>query len=179
MGRHINLGPVKPHVLECLPRGQRHEILRRHRHEGEIDVAGTCHHGLFLIGDTAAAVAIHDAETAVERDQIRDCALPDHAGIRYAARPDLPFLRLAAPGSGLSAPSAPSMTVVTRGSGWPWRARIGSTEKPSNLSSSPPRPVTVRICVAGTCWAASLSVVTGAPTIIAPVRKPTEAASDM
>jgi hypothetical protein len=59
------------------------------------------------------------------------------------------------------------------------RARIGSTVKPSNWRTSPCLPVTVRICVAGTAWLRSFSVVTGAPTTSAPVRTAIEAASAM
>ena len=81
--------------------------------------------------------------------------------------------------SGASALSAPSIVPVTRPSGCPWRARIGSMVKPSNRRSPPPFPVTARICAAGTCWRPSFSAVSGAPTIAAPVRMPTEAASDI
>jgi hypothetical protein len=51
--------------------------------------------------------------------------------------------------------------------------------KPSNFKSSPPLPVTVLICRAGIACVISFSVVTDAPTTIAPVVRPIEAASDM
>ena len=71
------------------------------------------------------------------------------------------------------------MTSVTSLDGSPWRPRIGSTVKWSNLMVSSPRPVTVLICWIGIGWVRSLSVVTAAPTTMALVRAPIAAASDM
>ena len=71
------------------------------------------------------------------------------------------------------------MVLDTCGFGSPCRPRIGSTVKPSNFKISPPLPVTVLIWRAGIGWVISFSVVTAAPTTMAPVCAPMEAASDM
>jgi hypothetical protein len=47
--------------------------------DGEIDAADTRHGRLFVVGDCAGAVAEHDAETVIERDQEGDRAFADDA----------------------------------------------------------------------------------------------------
>jgi len=113
--------------------------------------------------------------------------------IRYAMVPSLRTRRSCVPrwrivacsatcsgvGGGVVALSAASKAPTTAAGGSPCSPRIGSTLKAPSCSTSPPRPVTVRTCLASIACVASFSVVTGAPTTVAPVRAPTEAASDM
>jgi hypothetical protein len=63
--------------------------------------------------------------------------------------------------------------------GSPWRPRIGSTVNAPKSSLTLSRPVTVRIFCGSTDWVRSFSAVSGAPTMVAPVRMPTDAASDI
>ncbi len=100
--------------------------------------------------------------------------------------PVVPFERIsassafcAAVSAGISESIAGPTTCAARPSASLWRPRIGSTVKPSKVSTSPPLPVTVLIWRAGSDCVASFSVVTGAPTTIAPVCRPIAAASDM
>ncbi len=58
---------------------------------------------------------------------------------------------------------------VTLAGGCPWRPKIGSTSNLPNFSTSPPFPVTVRICLASRFWVCSFATVSGAPTTTAPV----------
>ena len=156
------------------------KIIPGDRDDREIDPADTRHRGLFLIGDAAAAVAIHDAKAVIERDQIGDRALADDARIGHAAGPDGALLRDKR-GAGFARERIEG-ALEDRGDA---RVRLAVTgenwfdRKAVECQALATLPVTVRSCAGGTFWVASLSVVSGAPTTGAPVRIATEPASDM
>src|SRR5271167_3481476 len=85
MRRNEDVGLVKVQVIEGLLGHERVKIIRRRCGKREVDAADTRHRRSLVIGNLAPAVPIHDPESVIERNEVRNGSFGDHAWIGCAA----------------------------------------------------------------------------------------------
>src|SRR6266446_10553978 len=126
MSRNIDRRLVCPEILECPARCERIQNVRRHGRQGDIHAPHSLHRCRLIIRYAPAAVAVHDAEPVVERNQIGDRSFFSDAWVVRAPlayrRGGCRFLRR----DWLVAERRAWLKArVTSGGGSPWRPRIG------------------------------------------------------